>query len=52
MRNYFLREINVTIEKDGQRLLAIKQKIQHTADLVKQKKGHSQLRIVLDVDPL
>lgn len=52
VRNYFLREINVTIEKDGQRLLAIKQKIQHTADLVKQKKGHSQLRIVLDVDPL
>ena len=52
VRNYYLQELFVTIEKDGQKMNAVKNILQQKTDFVKQQKGNSQLRINIDVDPM
>lgn len=51
VRNYYLQEINITMQKDGNTIREVKNLLQAKIDLVQKQKGNSQLRINVDVDP-
>jgi len=52
VKNMYLQEILVTMKKDGSVIQQTKQSIRNCIDEMKQQKGMSRVRVVVDVDPM
>lgn len=52
VNTYFIQEILITLEKNHHEIVKTKRITQQCIDFILQQKGHSQLRINVDVDPM
>ncbi len=51
IRNYYLRDMVIRVEKDGKKVRFIKQSLQKACDRLSETKGMNGVRVAINVDP-